>query len=146
LSRGERVVGIGLGVIFGIAVVVAFVFLGSENTVDAPSIKGRLTQTAPPAPPKPKPTNKAPATVRIVDGAPPPTGPPKLSFKKGGRVRFKVLSNAAIGSVEILGLGQSRDVPPNKPVTFDFPAKRAGLFAVVVSATHIAVATIEISR
>lgn len=33
-------VGILLGVALGVAVVAAFVFLGSENTIDAPSIQG----------------------------------------------------------------------------------------------------------
>ena len=39
----ERGIGIALGIILGVAVVTAFLFLGSEETIDAPSI-----DTAPP--------------------------------------------------------------------------------------------------
>ncbi len=38
MTRGERLVGIALGLVLGIVIVVLFVFLGSEQTVDAPSI------------------------------------------------------------------------------------------------------------
>ena len=38
MTRGERALGIALGLILGIVIVVLFVFLGSERTVDAPSV------------------------------------------------------------------------------------------------------------
>ncbi|HYU62095.1 MAG TPA: hypothetical protein VEK39_15175 [Solirubrobacterales bacterium] len=38
MSRGDRAIGIGLGVVLGIVAVILFVFLGSEDTIDAPSI------------------------------------------------------------------------------------------------------------
>ena len=38
MTRGEMLTGIVLGLILGIVLVVLFVFLGSEQTVDAPSI------------------------------------------------------------------------------------------------------------
>ena len=37
-KRRDRVIGIALGVLLGIAVVVVFVFFASEQTIDAPSI------------------------------------------------------------------------------------------------------------
>jgi hypothetical protein len=37
--RRDRVIGIALGLILGIAAIVLFVFLGSEETIDAPSIE-----------------------------------------------------------------------------------------------------------
>jgi hypothetical protein len=37
--RRDRVIGIVLGLILGIAAIVLFVFLGSEETIDAPSIQ-----------------------------------------------------------------------------------------------------------
>jgi hypothetical protein len=47
----DRVIGIGLGILLGLAIVIAFVFLGSEGTIDAPSISGEQggtpTQAAP---------------------------------------------------------------------------------------------------
>jgi hypothetical protein len=42
-GRGRRldwVVGIALGVALGVAIVAAFLFFGSEETIDAPSISG----------------------------------------------------------------------------------------------------------
>jgi hypothetical protein len=36
--RGDRVLGIALGVLLGIAIVAIFIFVLSEDTVDAPSI------------------------------------------------------------------------------------------------------------
>lgn len=60
---GDRAIGIVLGVVLGIAVIILFLFLGSRNTIDEPSLSGGATtqtqtQTAPPpakvAAPKPK--------------------------------------------------------------------------------------------
>jgi hypothetical protein len=59
----DRIIGIGLGILLGLAIVIAFVFLGSENTIDAPSLSGeqqdaqqpKPTQTAPLAPTDPGP-------------------------------------------------------------------------------------------
>ena len=58
----DRVVGIALGIVLGLAVIVLFLFLGSRNTIDEPSLSGGATiqtQTQPAAPPakvsKPKP-------------------------------------------------------------------------------------------
>jgi uncharacterized membrane protein required for colicin V production len=38
MSRGDRAIGIALGLILGIVAVILFVFLGSQDTIDAPSI------------------------------------------------------------------------------------------------------------
>ena len=54
----DRAIGILLGVVLGIAVIILFLFLGSRNTIDEPSLSGQATQTqiqqAPPAGPAPK--------------------------------------------------------------------------------------------
>jgi len=48
----DRVIGIALGILLGLAVIVLFLFLGSRNTIDEPSISGgTTTQTQPAAPP-----------------------------------------------------------------------------------------------
>jgi ABC-type Mn2+/Zn2+ transport system permease subunit len=58
---GDRAIGILLGIVLGIAVILLFLFLGSRNTIDEPSLSGGATQTqtqsaAPPAKvPKQKP-------------------------------------------------------------------------------------------
>jgi hypothetical protein len=60
----DRVIGIGLGILLGLLIVIAFVFLGSGDTIDAPSLSGEQpavqtqptpTQTAPLAPADPGP-------------------------------------------------------------------------------------------
>jgi ABC-type Mn2+/Zn2+ transport system permease subunit len=51
----DRAIGIVLGIVLGLAVIVLFLFLGSRNTIDEPSIGNNApsqTQTAP-QPPKP---------------------------------------------------------------------------------------------
>jgi hypothetical protein len=52
----DRAIGIALGIVLGLAVIVLFLFLGSRNTIDEPSIGNNVpaqTQTAPQhAPPK----------------------------------------------------------------------------------------------
>jgi uncharacterized membrane protein required for colicin V production len=50
----DRALGIVLGIVLGLAVIVLFLFLGSRNTIDEPSIDNvpAQTQTAP-APAKP---------------------------------------------------------------------------------------------
>lgn len=50
----DRVVGIALGIVLGLAVIVLFLFLGSRNTIDEPSLSGGATtqtQTQPATPP-----------------------------------------------------------------------------------------------
>jgi len=38
MSRSDRVIGIVLGLLVGIVALILFVFLGSEESIDAPSI------------------------------------------------------------------------------------------------------------
>jgi hypothetical protein len=46
MSRGDRAVGIVLGIVLGAVVVALFVFVFSEDTVDAPSISNGGSQQA----------------------------------------------------------------------------------------------------
>jgi hypothetical protein len=53
----DRAIGIALGIILGLAVIVLFLFLGSRNTIDEPSLSGGATtqtQSQPAVPPAPK--------------------------------------------------------------------------------------------
>lgn len=59
---GDRAIGIALGVLLGLAVILLFLFLGSRNTIDEPSLSGGATtqsQTQPAAPPAKVSTQKA---------------------------------------------------------------------------------------
>ena len=39
-NRSDWLIGIALGIVLGVAIVAAFLYFGSEETIDAPSIKG----------------------------------------------------------------------------------------------------------
>jgi uncharacterized membrane protein required for colicin V production len=57
----DRVLGIALGVLLGLAVIVLFLFLGSRDAIDEPSLSGSATQTV---------TQPAPATTGTGSRAP----------------------------------------------------------------------------
>jgi len=40
LRFGDRAIGVAVGILLGLAIVIAFVFLGSGNTIDDPSLSG----------------------------------------------------------------------------------------------------------
>jgi hypothetical protein len=141
----DRVIGILLGLILGVGIVTAFVFVYSERTVDAPSISGDGGgggahaggggggKTSPPPV----------STVRVIDGAPPPSGPAELHYGRGDLVRLRVISNGTI-IVELMGYGIDRTVEAGKPALISFKASRAGNFPLFVTASHIGVAEIRV--
>lgn len=49
MSRGDRLIGIVLGVALGLAIIAIFVFVFSEETIDAPSIDEAPPPTERPA-------------------------------------------------------------------------------------------------
>jgi len=133
-----------LGVCLGIGVVVFFVFVYSERTVDAPSLS-RGAQAGGPKAAGRGGGNARPrvATVRVIGGTPPSSGPAELHYRKGDLVRLKVVSDLE-ERVELIGYGISRTVPPNRPTPIRFEATKAGSFALILSASHIDVARITI--
>ena len=42
---GDRAIGIALGVLLGITIILLFLFLGSREAIDEPSLSGGSTQT-----------------------------------------------------------------------------------------------------
>jgi hypothetical protein len=149
--RLDLVSGMLLGVAVGLAVVAAFVFLGSESTVDAPRISGVDTgkpatepEPAPapaPAPvptPAPDPVRPVPI-VRIVGGAPPPSGPATLRFTQGEEVRFRVLSDAPT-TIEIPGYGFEQAVESGEVIAFE--ARHVGQYPMFVSGNDINLASL----
>jgi hypothetical protein len=52
---GDRVIGITVGILLGLAIVIGFVFLGSGETIDDPSLAGEQTQQQAPATQAPEP-------------------------------------------------------------------------------------------
>ncbi|MEK6277769.1 MAG: hypothetical protein AABM29_07145 [Actinomycetota bacterium] len=137
----DRILGVLLGILLGLGVVTTFVFLGSEETIDAPRISGVDSGGSSPGGGAAAP--RIPV-VRVVNGAPPPSGPATLDFKRGGRVRFTVDSDAAVG-IEIPGYGLNESLDAGRS-TVSFKGSRAGQYPVIVSASNIGIANLRISR
>jgi hypothetical protein len=139
----DRVIGIVLGLIVGVGIVTAFVFVYSEQTVDAPSISGNGGDGQARGGGAGKPSPPPVATVRVIDGAPPASGPAQLHYGKGDLVRLRVISNGTVG-VELMGFGISRTIEAGNPAMISFKASKPGNFPLVVTASHIGVAEIRV--
>jgi hypothetical protein len=161
----DRLLGIALGLVLGLGVLVYFLFVHSEGTIDAPQVNeggaGQATTGARPGatsarPGSPgreggasrrgrggaKPAAKRVPVVKVVGGAPPTdTGPGQLTFHKGERVRFKIETDEPF-SFEIRGLGIRHSIESSSFISF--PATRTGQFPVIATATLIGVADLLI--
>ena len=105
--------------------VTGFLFLGSEETIDAPRVSdGDLP------------------VVRVVGGAPPPSGPVKLEFARGARARFRLVTDAPT-VIEVRGYGIRRKV--EESLVFTFRASQGGRFPVVAGGSDVAVASLRVS-
>jgi hypothetical protein len=140
----DWVLGIGLGVVIGLGVLVYFVFVHSEGTIDAPKINegnaGQATTTLPEAPTE-KQSTPVPI-VEVIGGAPPTdAGPKQLTFRKGEKVRFEIETDEPF-SFEIRGLNIKQSIEESSIVSFK--ATEAGQFPVIASATLIGVADLRI--
>jgi hypothetical protein len=142
----DRTIGIVLGVALGAGVVVAFVFLLSDRTVDAPSLSGAQTTTSPRNPGashRARPGAPPAATVRVIGGAPPTSGPAELHYRQGARVRLRVISDSTV-PLMVTGYGVSATTEPGESTTIAFRASRKGTFALIVAGSHIDVARITV--
>lgn len=137
MSRTDRAIGIALGVIIGVVAVTVFVFAGSEQTIDAPSLEDGRER---PAREDPGARARAP-TVEVLGGE--PTDVLRLTAVEGDRVRFRVVSDTAL-AIEVQGYGLSRDVPAGGSAVFEFRASRSGDFPIVIEASRIAVASLSV--
>jgi hypothetical protein len=165
----DRALGIGLGVVIGLGVLIYFVFVHSEGTIDAPKINesgaGRTSgPQANPAPtvqpggpeqPAGEGETKSPANggasqkarpvpvVKVIGGAPPTeSGPRQLTFHKGEKVRFEIETDEPF-SFEIRGLGISKSIQSSSIISFK--ARKTGQFPVIATGTLIGVADLLIT-
>ncbi len=162
MKTRDRLIGIALGILLGLGIVTAFVFLGSESTIDAPGVSGSTPRAAAPPPKerqakheakrhaKPKqgpaePSQPRIATVRVIGGAPPTNGPAHLDYATGEAVRLRILSDQTV-DVELVGLGLSGTVHAGRPTLLAFKAKRRGNYPLTLTASHIAVAQIRVGQ
>jgi len=166
----DRIIGILVGIVLGLGVLVYFVFVHSEGTIDAPKISGtesgqttspsgELPSEGLPAHPgspeepaeetpksgaKSKPKPKPVPVVKVLGGAPPVgAGPKQLHFKKGEKVRFEIDTDEPF-SFEIKGLGITQSIESSSFISFK--AKKAGQFPVIATATLIGVADLLIKK
>jgi hypothetical protein len=143
----DRLIGVVLGVALGLGIVVLFVFVFSEQTVDAPSLSSLPSRTHQRQGGAKKPahdTTPPVATVRVIGGAPPPSGPAQLDYRTGDLVRLSVVSDATI-DVGLLGYGIERTVQADRPTTISFRASKRGSFPLLVTASHIDVARLTVA-
>jgi hypothetical protein len=150
----DRILGIVLGVVIGLGVLVYFVFVHSEGTIDAPKVHEsgatgqttttsttpkpeRTTEEGAANPPAKKPSKQVPV-VQVIGGAPPTdSGPKQLTFHKGEKVRFEIETSEPF-SFEIRGLGIKQSIEESSVISFK--ATKAGQFPVIATATLIGVA------
>jgi hypothetical protein len=152
--------GIALGLVIGLGVLVYFVFVHSEGTIDAPKVNeggtttGQTT-TPPAAPSQPEPSGQSAPTerkptakqrpvpvVEVIGGAPPTdAGPKQLTFSKGEKVRFEIETDEPF-AFEIRGLNIKQSIQESSIISFK--ATKAGQFPVIASTTLIGVADLRI--
>jgi hypothetical protein len=165
----DRILGIVLGLVIGLGVLVYFVFVHSEGTIDAPKVNEGGTAAGKSTTPKPESTTpEAPAgtgakppagesraggqgggaskkplpVVKVIGGAPPTdTGPKELTFHKSEKVRFEIETDEPF-SFEIRGLNIKQSIAESSVISFK--ATKAGQFPVIASATLIGVADLLI--
>jgi hypothetical protein len=140
LSRGERIVGILAGLVLGFAAVVGFVLLGGDQTIDTPLLDQPAQSAAERVPDSTPPVR----TIRIVGGAPPPAGPPTLDYRRGDRVRLRIVFDAPV-DVELIGYGVRTAAPAGRSAAIRFTASRTEDFPLVVASSHLSVGTLEVS-
>ena len=80
----------------------------------------------------------------MVGGAPPASGPAHLDYRAGDAVRLRIVSDSAV-TLQVLGYGITRTVPAGTPTMIEFEANRPGSFGLINTATHIAVAQIQVA-
>jgi hypothetical protein len=134
----DRVIGIVLGLALGIGVIALFVFESSEDTIDAARISGLAEGGG-----QQGGRGGRVPLVRVIDGKPPPSGPVRLDFERGGSARFVIGSNQPI-DIEATGLGVSREVGAGRTLV-SFGLRRSGQFPVVVADSKIEIATLRVS-
>ncbi len=164
----DRLIGITVGIVLGLGVLVYFVFVHSEGTIDAPKVNSGgsgatsaqspnpMLPTYPPGSSgqpaeggsspggKPRKKPKPVPVVKVIGGAPPTgSGPKQLSFKQGEKVRFEIDTDEPFG-FEIRGLGITKSI--EAPSVISFKATKAGQFPVIATATVIGVADLLIEQ
>ena len=169
----DRLLGIAVGIILGLGVLVYFVFVHSEGTIDAPQVNGAQTTTtgegqAPGLPAHPgSPEEPAESEANGGAGAGESTSPGQTKPKQRPVPIVKVIGGApptGTGPKDLhfrKGEKVSFEIETDEPFSFEikglgitksietssvisFEAKKAGQFPVIATATLIGVADLLI--
>jgi len=119
MSRNQRLALLGLAVV---VVVVAFVVASSGGSNSTSSSENKVVE---------------------VKGGKPVGGIQKLTYKKGGTIRFRVRSDVA-DEVHFHGYDKHADVKAGGTVAFDVPAAIDGKFVVELEAHKEQIAQVEV--
>jgi hypothetical protein len=136
VSRNAR---LALVAAFVVVAAAAFVLArpGSDRSA-GPTETATRAQT-PPTRPQPPPV----PLIRMVDGKP-VGGPLELAVRRGQRVRFRVVSDAA-AEVHVHGYDLTKQVPAGREVSFSFAARLEGIFEVEVHGTETQIAQLKVT-
>jgi hypothetical protein len=170
----DRIIGITIGVVLGLGVLVYFVFVHSEGTIDAPKVKGSGSGTAsnqspgesqlpgesespaahPGSPEQPKTeggANQKPEKqsrpvpiVKVIGGAPPTGNGPEQLHFKQDEPIRFEIETDEPFSFEIRGLGVKQSIESSSIISFK--AHESGQFPVISTATLIGVADLLIKK
>jgi hypothetical protein len=130
-----------MAVLAAVVVVAVVAFL-----VAKPGGSSKKTNTQASTPSTPTVTTpRPPATPSVVvRNAKPVGGVKKITVKKGGRVRFKVVSDTA-DEIHVHGYDFHKDVTAGGSVTFDFPAKIDGVFVIELEKRAEQIASLQVT-
>jgi hypothetical protein len=139
----DRRLGAAIGLLLGIGAVILFVFVFSDDTVDAPAVDEpaaieTTTSTTTTT------TEKAPVTTIEIVGGEPKGGVEELEVNKGDQVKFKVVSDAA-SEVHVHGYDLFENVEAGGSVSFSFVAEIDGIFDVELEDTATQIAELRVN-
>jgi hypothetical protein len=170
----DRIIGITIGVVLGLGVLVYFVFVHSEGTIDAPKVNSGGSGTAsnqapgesqlpgesesPPAHPgspeqpatedgaasKPEQQARPVPIVKVIGGAPPTGSGPEQLHFKQDEQVRFEIETDEPFSFEIRGLGVKQSIEASSIISFK--AHKSGQFPVISTATLIGVADLLIKK
>jgi len=134
---------IGLVAAAIVVVVVGFV-LANSTSKDADNPGPAATAATSSAAQAPEPAAAPAVKTVVVRGAKPVGGVQRLSFAKGGRVRFEVRSDVA-DEIHVHGYDLMRDVKAGGTLSFSFPATIDGRFEVELENHGEQIARLEVT-
>ncbi len=124
-----------IALLFALVAVAALAACGSDDG-SSTSGGGETSESS-------KPTQPAPTTIVVRDGAP-VNGVETLEYSAGEEVQFRVSSNLA-DEVHVHGYDLMKEVPAGGTVTISFPADIEGIFEVELHSSEEQIAELRVN-